>query len=68
MAFTQDQYDKLTEAIAQGAREVWYGDKRVQYHSLSDMLKLKSTMEAELGIGSNRTKSIKASFVKGLHK
>lgn len=48
MAYTQLEYDTLVKAIAQGALVVKYGDKEVTYRSLSDMLKLKGIIEAEL--------------------
>lgn len=49
-SFTQEQYTALCAAIAEGARRVKYQDKEVEYHSLTEMLKLKSVMETDLGI------------------
>lgn len=66
MAYTQTQLDTLNAAIAQGALKVKYGDKEVEYRSLTDMIRTKSLMEAELGLtkpGSGRTF---AEFNKGL--
>jgi hypothetical protein len=40
--YTQEMYNALIEAIALGAREVWYGDKRVAYRTLDEMLRPKS--------------------------
>ena len=48
MAYTITQYTALQEAIASGVTVVKYGDKDVQYRSLTDMLKILSIMEAEL--------------------
>lgn len=48
--FTQQMLDSLIGAIAQGALEVWYGDKRVKYRSLDEMLKIKTLMEKDLGL------------------
>ena len=48
--YTQEQLDQLNEAIAQGARSVWYGDKRIDYRSLDDMIRIKNLMEAALGV------------------
>jgi len=48
--YTQQMYNALIEAIATGAREVWYGDKRVAYRTLDEMLRLKQDMERELGL------------------
>lgn len=48
MAYTTLEYETLVRAIAQGALVVKYGDKEVTYRSLSDMLKIKGQMEAQL--------------------
>jgi hypothetical protein len=39
----------LVAAIAEGVLEVNYGDKKVIYRSLNEMLKLKAIMETDLG-------------------
>jgi hypothetical protein len=63
--FTTSQYQTLCAAIAQGVTEVWYGDKKVVYRSLSEMKQIKSMMEADLNIDKPaRTRYIKHS--KGL--
>lgn len=49
-SFTTEQYTALCAAIAEGARRVKYQDKEVEYHSLTEMLKLKGVMETDLGI------------------
>ena len=48
--YTLEQYQKLCDAIALGAYEVQYGDKRVVYRSLDEMLRLKDSMERSLGV------------------
>jgi hypothetical protein len=50
MAYTLNQYNALVEAISQGAVEVQYGDKKVKYRSLQDMLAIKDSMEIDLGL------------------
>ena len=55
MAFNQAQFDALESAIAQGVLIVQYrgpnGEQRhITYHSLPDMLRLRDSMRAELGI------------------
>jgi hypothetical protein len=65
MAFTTDQYNTLTEAIAQGATRVKYADKEIEYSSLTDMLRLKRVMEIDLGITAGNTRKY-AQFTKGL--
>lgn len=66
MAWTQNDLDNLKKAIATGAREVWYGDKRVAYNSLDDMLRAKDLIENELGIKSKRPRAYHPIFQKGL--
>jgi hypothetical protein len=63
--YTNEMLTSLTEAIATGAREVWYGDKRVAYRSLDEMLKLKQLMELDLGLLKNNGRKY-AEFKKGL--
>ncbi|MDI3319982.1 phage head-tail joining protein [Pinibacter soli] len=67
MAFTNDQYNTLVEAIAQGALTVKYADKEVTYRSLEDMIRIKNLMEADLGMSSGGIKTTYASFSKGLN-
>lgn len=65
-SYTQEQYDALCAAIALGALEVDYGNKRIIYRSLSDMLRLKNKMGEELGILKKDGGSKYAEFNKGL--
>lgn len=64
--YTIKQYEALTAAIAQGVRSVYYGDKRIDFRSQDEMLKLRDEMEIELGLRKNIGKQILASFSKGL--
>jgi hypothetical protein len=55
MAFTQQQYNDLVAAIAEGVTSVSSNGRQISYRNLSDMMKLKSVMEEELGVaGSGR--------------
>lgn len=54
-SFTMEQYNALIGAIAEGALRVKYQDKEVEYRSLTEMLKLKSLMENDLGLGGDGT-------------
>jgi hypothetical protein len=54
--FTQEQYTALCAAIAQGVLKVEYGDKKIEYRSLNEMMRIKTQMENALGIGKRRTK------------
>lgn len=53
MAFSQEQLIALETAIAKGANTVQLGGRLIKYQSLDDMLKLRDTMRAELGLNSN---------------
>lgn len=46
--FTLANYQTLLAAIAQGAKVVEYADKKIEYNSLDEMLRLRSLMAAEL--------------------
>lgn len=46
--YTLEQYTAISNAIAEGVLEVHYGDKKVIYRSLSDMLRIQSLMYAQL--------------------
>lgn len=48
--YTIEQYNTLKAAIAQGVTEVWYGDKKVVYRTLAEMLSILKLMEADLGL------------------
>ena len=67
MAFTLIQLEKLQEAIAIGALEVEYADKKVKYHSLNDMLRIMALMKQELGVASG-SKRVLVSVSKGLNQ
>ena len=69
MAYTIEQYNALTAAIATGAQSVMYGNKQVMYKSTTDMFRVKAEMEKELfpnGIGNRETRRY-AEFSKGLN-
>lgn len=51
--FTEVQYRSLVAAIAEGALRVKYQDKEVEYRSLTDMIKLKTLMENDLGLNAD---------------
>ena len=53
MGFTREQLDILEAAIAQGALDVNYGDKRVTYRGLNEMLRTRDLMKKELGLSGN---------------
>jgi hypothetical protein len=62
MAFTQQQYNDLVAAIAEGVTTVMSNGRRVEYRSLAEMMKLKSVMEEELGAAGAGRRRHYASF------
>lgn len=65
--YTTEQYNTLTAAIATGALEVEYGDKKVKYRTLAEMYTVKKEMEKELGLNQrNPSGKVYATFTKGL--
>ena len=68
--YTIEQYTAITAAIAQGATTVKYGDKEVQYRSLTEMLQIQQIMATQLGINGtnpqNRGRRY-AEFSKGIN-
>lgn len=65
MAYTPQQLEALDAAIAEGTLKVEYGDKKVEYRSLNEMLKIRNLIAAELGTAAPRRTY--ASFDKGLY-
>jgi hypothetical protein len=62
MAFTQQQYNDLVAAIAEGVTTVMSNGRRVEYRSLTEMMKLKSVIEEELGAAGAGRRRHYASF------
>ncbi len=48
MAYTNEQYLALKEAIAGGELSVRYADRNIVYRSIDEMLRIQRLMEAEL--------------------
>jgi len=69
MAFTQLQYDQISEAIAQGALTVKYNDKEVTYRSLDEMIRIRKMMADELGIktANATSRAIRSTYRSGLN-
>jgi hypothetical protein len=68
MAFTKPMLDALEKAIATGAKEVFYGDKKVVYQSREEMMATRKMMYDELNGLNTTAKSRKyASFSKGFN-
>lgn len=56
----------LEAAIATGTRDVYYGDKRVSYRTLDEMLRIRDIMRAELGVTPTAKRVIYPQHSKGL--
>jgi hypothetical protein len=65
MAYTQEQFTALQDAIAQGVLTVEYADKKVTYRSLAEMQQILSDMKIELGTSNHGRRY--ASHSKGIH-
>lgn len=65
MAYTQQQLDALEAAIAEGALKVEYGDKKVEYRSLNEMIRIREIMRADLG--TLKPRRTYAEFSKGIY-
>lgn len=51
MAYTTDQLSTLEQAIASGTQTVRFADgKTIVYQSLSEMVRLRDSIQAELGV------------------
>lgn len=68
MAWTTAQLTALETAISNGSLSVEYGDKKVVYRSLDEMLKLREIMKRELygSTASGEASRVKTKFSKGL--
>ncbi len=67
MAFTLEQYEKLQDAIAQGALKVKYADKEVEYRSLNEMIRTLKLMGDSLGLNGKNNGRKLAAFSKGIN-
>lgn len=61
--YTLEQYNALNEAIALGANEVTYGDKKVKYNSFAEMLRLQILMQDCLFPSANDSGNQRRRFV-----
>jgi hypothetical protein len=60
------QLKTLRKAINTGVREVYYGDKRVVYRDLKEMLQVEQSLLSQLGVGNKNPGRKFAQFDKGL--
>lgn len=65
MAWTQAQLDALKVAAATGATEVTHEGKTVKYRSITEIVRLISMMESDLGTAPRAPKSTLVRFDRG---
>lgn len=65
MAWTQSDLEAIEKAIATGARECWYGDKRVAYRSLDEMIRTRDMIRESLNLKDENTTRVFTRFDKG---
>lgn len=63
--YTLEQYQAISDAIAQGVTKVKYSDKEVEYRSLEEMLRIQSMMYNQLFPQNKKKNRIFPSFYKG---
>jgi hypothetical protein len=66
MVWTQEQFDALEAATAEGVLSVQYQDRKVTYHSLAEMLRLLDQMRNYLAGADAPVRRKYAQFSKGL--
>ena len=54
MAFTNEDLSKLERAIARGVLTVQYADRRVTYHDLDSMRRLRQEMRGEINAAAGK--------------
>ena len=64
MAFTQTQLDALETALATGALECEFDGKRAKYRSLDEMMRIRDTMRAALGLNARTSRYSLTAFTK----
>ncbi len=66
VVYTMDQYISLSSALAEGATSVQYGDKRIDYRSVDEMLRILAIMKRQLFPCSDNNNGVRfVSFSKG---
>lgn len=63
MAYTQADVDALKGAIKGGQIEVQYGDKRVRYRSLDEMVRLLKLMQADVAAAAGKARRSRVRLV-----
>lgn len=64
MAWTQEQVDALKAKIARAEKSISYGDKRVDYAELKDMISLLKMMESSIASAAEKTTPSRTVLIK----
>lgn len=64
--YTLEDLEALEKALSLGATEVYSGDKRIVYRSLSEMIRIRDIMKRELGLITGASKKVSPTYNKGL--
>lgn len=65
--FTEAMLKTITEAIGTGTLSVYYGDKRVEYRKLDDMIRIRNMVLIALGYAQPASGRNYGQFDKGIH-
>lgn len=65
--FTHDDLKALDDAIKQGVKTVEYSDRRVEYRTLNEMIRLRNLMKNEVEPENRGPQRVYASHTKGLY-
>ena len=64
--WTKQNLEELENAIATGAEEVWFSDKRIKYRGLEDMLQVKAIIIEALGLAQQQERVIVPNLSRGI--
>ena len=54
--WTKQNLEELDQAIASGAQEIWFSDKKIKYNSLEDMLRVRAIILEAIGLSEKQNR------------
>jgi hypothetical protein len=66
MPYTQQDLDRIDKEIGSGAAEQQYGDNRVRKRSLSELLRIRAEIQAELAAPNPTIRQVRFETRKGV--
>jgi hypothetical protein len=66
MAYTQQDLDRIEKEIGSGAVEQQYGDNRVRKRSLSELMRIRAEIRAELATAQPPIRQVRINTEKGV--